>query len=44
MGYTRQGVAIALILAGLANADEKSTTMIILYILAARCSTEPRCW
>jgi hypothetical protein len=35
MGYTRQGVAIGLILAGLADADEKSTIKIILYILAA---------
>lgn len=35
MGYTRQGVAIGLILAGLADADEKATIKIILYILAA---------
>lgn len=35
MGYTRQGVAIGLVLAGLARADEKAPIRIIGYILAA---------
>lgn len=35
MGYTRQGVAIGLILAGLADADGRSIWKLILYIMAA---------
>lgn len=35
MGYTRQAVAIGLILAGLADADGRSTWKLIIYVLAA---------
>ena len=35
MGYTRQGTAIGLILAGLVHADGRSTRKLILYVLAA---------
>ena len=35
MGYTRQGTAIGLILAGLVHADGRSTTKLVLYVLAA---------
>jgi hypothetical protein len=35
MGYTRQGVAIGIILAGLANADGRSTLKLIGFILCA---------
>ncbi|MBH9538460.1 EpsG family protein [Novosphingopyxis sp. YJ-S2-01] len=35
MGYTRQGVAIGLILAGLVHADGRSTRKLIFYVLAA---------
>lgn len=35
MGYTRQGVAIGIILAGLADLDEKSALKFTLYVLAA---------
>ncbi|SEN62756.1 EpsG family protein [Sphingomonas gellani] len=35
MGYTRQGVAIGIVLAGLADADGRSPVKLILFILAA---------
>ena len=35
MGYTRQGVAIGIVLAGLADADGRSPVKLILFVLAA---------
>lgn len=35
MGYTRQGVAIGILLAGLANASERSVVKLVLFVFAA---------